>query len=61
MTLLLKICISIPAFHAKYTVELSQGVTKTYEATSGRFRLLGTEMGDIRGDFYFTLKKYSQS
>jgi len=45
-----------PEFQAKYTVELSQGATKTYEATSGRFRLLGTEMGDIRGDFYFTLK-----
>jgi len=45
-----------PAFQAKYTIELSQGATKIYEATSGRFRLLGTEMGDIRGDFYFTLK-----
>ena len=45
-----------PAFQAKYTVELTQGETKIYEATSGVFRLLGEEMGNISGDFYFTLK-----
>lgn len=45
-----------PAFQAKYTDESSLSQVKTYEATSGQFRILKQQMGDVAGDFYFTLK-----
>jgi len=51
-----KLVFPYPDFQTEYTVELSQGAKKIYEATAGEFRLLGTEQGDIRGDFHFTLK-----
>ena len=56
-----KLVFPYPEFQAKYTVESSQGATKIYEAASGEFRLLGTEMGDIRGDFHCTLKNINNT
>ena len=47
----------VPASQAKYTITPSNGGSKTYEASSGELRLFGEEMGDIAGDFNFTLKE----
>ena len=54
-----KVIFTFPEFSARYTVELDGGQSKTYEAVSGRFRILGTEQGNLRGDFYFKLKNIS--
>ncbi|MCU0474341.1 MAG: hypothetical protein MUC93_13435 [Bacteroidales bacterium] len=51
-----KTSFSYPEFQIKYTVELTEGQSKTYEAAGGQFRLLGQEMGDISGDFHFKMK-----
>ena len=51
-----KIIFNFPEFKAQYIVELTGGQSKTYEAVSGRFRILGTENGNLRGDFYFKAK-----
>lgn len=51
-----KIIFSFPEFNAHYIVELTGGQSKTYEAVDGRFRILGTENGNLRGDFYFKAK-----
>jgi hypothetical protein len=51
-----KVIFSFPEFSARYIVELDGGQSKTYEAVSGRFRILGTEQGNLRGDFYFKAK-----
>jgi hypothetical protein len=51
-----KVIFSFPEFSAQYIVELDGGQSKTYEAVSGRFRILGTEQGNLRGDFYFKAK-----
>jgi hypothetical protein len=51
-----KIIFNFPEFTAHYIVELTGGQSKTYEAVSGRFRILGTENGNLRGDFYFKAK-----
>jgi hypothetical protein len=48
-----KVIFTFPEFSARYIVELDGGQSKTYEAVSGRFRILGTEQGNLRGDFYF--------
>jgi hypothetical protein len=45
-----------PAFEALFTVELANGKSKTYQATSGEFRITGQEMGDAVGDFHFKVK-----
>ncbi len=51
-----KVIFSFPEFTAQYIVELNGGQSKTYEAVAGRFRILGTEQGNLRGDFYFKAK-----
>ena len=51
-----KIIYTFPEFSARYVVELDGGLSKTYEAVSGRFRILGTEQGNLRGDFNFKAK-----
>jgi hypothetical protein len=51
-----KVIFNFPEFTAQYIVELTGGQSKTYEAVSGRFRILGTEQGNLRGDFYFKAK-----
>jgi hypothetical protein len=51
-----KIIFNFPEFNAHYIVELTGGQSKTYEAVDGRFRILGTENGNLRGDFYFKAK-----
>jgi hypothetical protein len=43
-------------FEAQYVVELDGGQSKTYEAVSGQFRILGTDHGNLRGDFSFKAK-----
>lgn len=54
-----KVIFTFPEFSARYIVELDGGQSKTYEAVSGRFRILGTEQGNLRGDFYFKAKNIS--
>ena len=51
-----KVIFTFPEFTARYIVELDGGQSKTYEAVSGRFRVLGTEQGNLRGDFNFKAK-----
>ena len=51
-----KVLFTFPEFEAQYVVELDGGQSKTYEAVSGRFRILGTEHGNLRGDFSFKAK-----
>jgi hypothetical protein len=45
-----------PAFEAKFTCELADGKSKIYQATTGEFRILGQEMGDVLGDFHLKVK-----
>ena len=45
-----------PEFSAQYTVQLEGGQSKTYQAVSGQFRILGQEQGNLRGEFYFKAK-----
>jgi|PlaIllAssembly_1097288.scaffolds.fasta_scaffold416444_1 hypothetical protein len=45
-----------PEFTAVMSVELKDGASKTYQATSGQFRLLGMEVGEQAGDFSFKMK-----
>jgi hypothetical protein len=45
-----------PSFQAEYKVELPAGKAKTYRVSSGQFRIVGSEMGDIIGDFRFIVK-----
>jgi hypothetical protein len=54
-----KVIFTFPEFTARYIVELNGGQSKTYEAVSGRFRILGTDQGNLRGDFYFKAKNVS--
>jgi len=56
-----KIIFNFPEFTAQYIVELTGGQSKTYEAVSGRFRILGNENGNLRGDFYFKAKNILNS
>lgn len=51
-----KLVFAYPEFNAQYSVELDGGQSKTYQAVSGRFRILGTEHGNLRGDFNFKAK-----
>jgi len=51
-----KVLFPFPEFDATYVVELDGGQSKTYRAVSGRFRILGTEQGNLRGDFSFKAK-----
>jgi len=45
-----------PAFEARFTIELADGKSKVYQASSGEFRITGQEMGDVIGDFHFKVK-----
>lgn len=45
-----------PDFEAEFKVELADGKSKTYHATSGEFRITGQEMGDVIGDFHMRVK-----
>lgn len=56
-----KIIFNFPEFTAQYIVELTGGQSKTYEAVSGRFRILGNENGSLRGDFFFKAKNILNS
>jgi hypothetical protein len=51
-----KVIFTFPDFIAQYIVELDGGQSKTYEAVSGQFRILGTEQGNLRGEFNFKAK-----
>jgi hypothetical protein len=51
-----KVIFNFPEFTAHYIIELTGGQSKTYQTVSGRFRILGTENGNLRGDFYFKAK-----
>ena len=51
-----KVIFNFPEFSVRYTVELDGGQSKTYEAVSGRFRILAAEQGNLRGDFSFHAK-----
>jgi hypothetical protein len=55
-TTFVKLNFSFPDFSAQYIVELDGGQSKTYQAVSGQFRILGTEQGNLRGDFSFKAK-----
>jgi hypothetical protein len=54
-----KTIFTYPAFEARFIVELAGGTSKIYQASAGQFRILGQEMGDVLGDFYFTMKNVS--
>jgi hypothetical protein len=56
-----KIIFTFPEFSARYIVELDGGQSKTYDAVSGQFRILGAEQGNIRGDFNFKVKNILNS
>jgi hypothetical protein len=49
----------LPVFSAQYIVQLEGGQSKTYQAVSGQFRILGQEQGNLRGEFYFKAKNVS--
>ena len=51
-----KVVFPFPEFSAQYIVELNGGQSKTYQAVSGRFRILGEDNGNLRGDFNFKAK-----
>jgi hypothetical protein len=51
-----KVIFPFPEFSAQYVVQLEGGQSKTYEAVSGQFRILGEEHGNLRGDFSFKAK-----
>ena len=51
-----KVVFAFPDFSAQYIVELDGGQSKTYQAVSGQFRILGTEQGNLRGEFNFKAK-----
>lgn len=51
-----KVIFPFPDFNAQYVVQLEGGQSKTYEAVSGQFRILGEEHGNLRGDFNFKAK-----
>lgn len=54
-----KVIFPYPGFEATYIVELSGGVSKTYEAVAGEFRIIEENEGNFRGDFHFKVKNIS--
>ena len=56
-----KVIFNYPDFEVKYIVELPGGTSKTYEAVSGQFRIIGENHGNFRGDFYFKVKNISDA
>ncbi len=51
-----KVVFTFPEFSAYYIVQLEGGESKTYQAVSGQFRILGEDHGNMRGDFNFKAK-----
>jgi hypothetical protein len=51
-----KLLFNYPEFQVNFTIELPEGISKTYKAAGGQFRILGQEMGDLTGDFHFKMK-----
>jgi hypothetical protein len=51
-----KVVFPFPEFSAIYIVQLDGGQSKTYQAVSGQFRILGQDNGNLRGDFNFKAK-----
>ncbi len=51
-----KVVFSFPAFSAQYIIQLEGGQSKTYQAVSGQFRILGQGNGNLRGEFSFKAK-----
>lgn len=51
-----KTLFNYPDFRAEFTVELAGGNSKLYKSSAGQFRITGQEMGDVIGDFRFTMK-----
>ncbi len=51
-----KTTFTFPEFTATWKRELGGGRSVTYNAVSGQFRILGTEHGNLRGDFFFKVK-----
>ena len=51
-----KLIFPFPDFSAQYIIELDGGQSKTYQAVSGQFRILGSDGGNIRGEFNFKAK-----
>jgi hypothetical protein len=51
-----KTLFNYPDFQTEFTVELVGGNSKLYKSSSGQFRITGQEMGDVIGDFHFTMK-----
>jgi hypothetical protein len=47
---------AFPSFQAVLDVELPKGLSKTYKATTGEFRITGLDMGDVVGDFRLKMK-----
>jgi len=56
-----KVVFPFPAFSAQYIVQLEGGQSKTYQAVSGQFRILGQGNGNLRGDFSFKAKNILNS
>jgi hypothetical protein len=51
-----KVIFPFPGFSAQYFIQLEGGQSKTYQAVSGQFRILGQEQGNLRGEFNFKAK-----
>jgi hypothetical protein len=51
-----KVIFPFPEFSARYVVQLEGGQSKTYDAVSGQFRILGQDQRNLRGDFNFKAK-----
>ncbi|MBN2665342.1 MAG: hypothetical protein JXR67_02440 [Bacteroidales bacterium] len=51
-----KVTFTFPEFTATWKLDLGGGRSLTYNAVSGQFRILGTEHGNLRGDFSFKVK-----
>jgi hypothetical protein len=51
-----KVIFPFPEFSAQYIVQLEGGQSKTYQAVSGQFRILGEENGNLRGEVNFKAK-----
>jgi len=51
-----KTTFAFPEFTATWKRDLGGGRSVTYSAVSGQFRILGTDHGNLRGDFSFKVK-----
>lgn len=53
---LTKVSFTFPEFSATWKQELGGGQSRTYNAVSGQFRILGNDHGNLRGEFSFRVK-----